>query len=143
MTSRTGLTYRARLVDGRCPECGGIPRDGGKLCSVCLLKKLCSVRLLKSRLRALREAGLSELEIERARISWAKFIGICDACWRQNSCGRWCFDHDHELLTFRGIIGENCNRAIGMVNEDPEVLRRLEKYLKKALRKPEAIREAK
>jgi recombination endonuclease VII len=117
--SRSGLLFQARRQKGLCPSCGDMPFEG-VYCSRCLLR---------SRLYLLKKSGLPEIEIAKAREAWAKFIGICDACWRRDSCGRWCFDHDHTTLTFRGIIGENCNRALGMAGDSPEVLRNLAKYL--------------
>src|SRR5258708_4306218 len=111
--------YNIRKLAGLCPQCGKIPQKG-KYCDDCLLY---------SRLKLLRRSGVSASEVDKARKAWGKFIGICDACWRHNSCGRWCFDHDHLTLKFRGIIGENCNRALGLVNDNPEILSRLRKYL--------------
>lgn len=38
-------------------------------------------------------------------------------------------DHDHETGLIRGLLCANCNRAIGMLNEDPNVLREAADYL--------------
>ena len=110
-----------RKAGGLCTQCGSTPQKG-MYCDDCLLA---------SRLKKLRRAGLSEIEIEKARLAWAKFTGVCDACWEPAACGRWCFDHDHETLTFRGIVGENCNRALGMARDSVAVLLRLAKYLER------------
>ncbi len=39
------------------------------------------------------------------------------------------FDHSHATGRARGWICDQCNRILGMVNDDPEVLRKLATYL--------------
>lgn len=43
-----------------------------------------------------------------------------------------CVDHCHETGKVRGILCNNCNRAIGLVKEDIEVLRNMINYLTEA-----------
>lgn len=54
-------------------------------------------------------------------------------------CGRWSLqalhlDHDHKSGAFRGWLCGNCNRAIGLVCDDPERLRKLAAYLEQFAR---------
>ena len=42
----------------------------------------------------------------------------------------WCLDHNHNTLEFRGWICNNCNIALGKLNDDPELLQRGITYLK-------------
>tara|TARA_A100001035_G_scaffold74190_2_gene56871 strand:+ start:2425 stop:2853 length:429 start_codon:yes stop_codon:yes gene_type:complete len=39
-------------------------------------------------------------------------------------------DHDHEKKMFRGWLCHNCNSALGMLRDNPDVIMRAYKYLK-------------
>jgi hypothetical protein len=52
----------------------------------------------------------------------------CQVC---GGNGRLCADHCYDTKQFRGWICNNCNSAIGFVQDDPKVLRKLVKYLEK------------
>lgn len=43
--------------------------------------------------------------------------------------GRFFVDHDHSTGAVRGLLCLRCNRAIGLLNDDPEVAERLARYL--------------
>lgn len=51
----------------------------------------------------------------------------CEIC---GSMGRICFDHDHKTGKFRGWICDRCNVALGMVNENSEILIAIANYIK-------------
>jgi len=51
----------------------------------------------------------------------------CEVCSRTNKKIHW--DHDHASGRFRGWICSACNIALGMVDDSPEILRKLIKYL--------------
>ena len=78
----------------------------------------------------LRKKGWSEVEIERANTAWVLFDGKCHGCGRTD-CGRRETDHDHATMMFRGILGSTCNRAIGILCDDPSRLRALADYLER------------
>ena len=42
---------------------------------------------------------------------------------------RACIDHDHETSKVREILCHNCNIALGLINDDIEVLKKMIKYL--------------
>ena len=42
----------------------------------------------------------------------------------------WCLDHNHTTLAYRGWICNNCNIAIGRLNDDPLIAERARDYLK-------------
>jgi hypothetical protein len=39
-------------------------------------------------------------------------------------------DHNHTTQEIRGLLCCRCNRVLGLVKEDPEILNRMQKYLK-------------
>jgi hypothetical protein len=53
--------------------------------------------------------------------------GACAVCDRH--FGVLHVDHNHVTKEIRGLLCGNCNRMLGMVREDPEVLRRAAEYL--------------
>jgi hypothetical protein len=44
--------------------------------------------------------------------------------------GRYCVDHDHVTGAVRGLLCLRCNRAIGLVEDDTAVLRKMITYLR-------------
>lgn len=62
----------------------------------------------------------------------ATIPSICEVC--SSSDRKIAFDHDHDTGDFRGWLCTNCNSALGLVNDDVEVLEKLIEYIKN--RKP-------
>lgn len=54
-------------------------------------------------------------------------IGECEVCGRSDV--RFCVDHDHETGKVRGLLCDYCNKALGMAQDSPEILRKLARYL--------------
>lgn len=55
----------------------------------------------------------------------------CWICWRTfGERLRPVIDHDHSTGKMRGILCGSCNVALGMVRDDPRVIRRMLKYLR-------------
>jgi len=110
-----------RLEAGMCKSCGARPpMSNSARCTYCLLYYA---------MWRFRRLGLSEDEIDRARIAFEGFDGFCQACGSKGFCGRWCFDHCHKTLKFRGIVGNRCNVILGMVEDNSDVLRKQANYL--------------
>jgi len=84
-------------------------------------------------LHRLRNAGVPEDEIKRAKLALIKFDGKCQICQSTDSktLGNFCLDHDHKTLKFRGIICGHCNSALGFVKDSLEVLRALITYIER------------
>lgn len=62
--------------------------------------------------------------------------GHCEVCGRAEASvsrngvrHKLAFDHDHVTMKFRGILCRACNTALGCVNDDPSLLRKLADYL--------------
>jgi hypothetical protein len=56
--------------------------------------------------------------------------GVCDACGSEFASTRDChIDHDHETEATRGTLCGGCNKALGMVGDDPDRLLALVAYL--------------
>ena len=71
------------------------------------------------------------LEQKEARIAAQDYR--CAVCGTTEPGGRgaWCTDHDHKTGILRDELCHNCNAALGMVKENPNVLQSLIEYLKK------------
>jgi hypothetical protein len=80
----------------------------------------------------LKKEGMTPREIVRALTALDNFNGICQCCGKKCS-KKWCVDHCHRTMKFRGIIGHSCNVALGFVRDDLKVLRKLAVYLGKKL----------
>lgn len=56
----------------------------------------------------------------------------CDICGRtgkQERHGKLCFDHNHITGQFRGMLCSRCNSAIGLLQDNPELIRKAAEYL--------------
>lgn len=57
--------------------------------------------------------------------------GVCAICLQECKSGRrLAVDHDHKTGAVRGLLCGSCNRAIGNLQDDPEVLQRALDYLR-------------
>lgn len=52
----------------------------------------------------------------------------CELCGRT---GRIVWDHNHDTGNFRGWLCYPCNTTLGVVGDDPEMLRSMAEYLEK------------
>jgi hypothetical protein len=56
--------------------------------------------------------------------------GVCKVCKRpQLGKGDFHVDHDHETGKIRGLLCHKCNVALGMVQDDIQILKKLINYL--------------
>jgi hypothetical protein len=84
-------------------------------------------RHFATRLR--RECGLS---IEQYDVLHEHQQGVCAICRRKCSntkMTRLCVDHDHNTNQIRGLLCNNCNRAIGLLQDNTDVLAAAIEYL--------------
>ena len=62
-----------------------------------------------------------------------RLIEHCQICGSTESRnGKLAIDHDHSTGEFRGMLCHKCNMAIGLLNDDVEVLSKAIDYLKQA-----------
>ena len=66
--------------------------------------------------------SMTNREIEAGR----KKPKNCEVC---DKTGRICFDHNHKTGKFRGWLCTKCNLILGLAGDDPELLKKLSKYL--------------
>ncbi len=53
---------------------------------------------------------------------------VCQLCKRG---GKICMDHCHDSSTFRGWLCDACNRGIGLLKDDPVLLRAAADYIER------------
>lgn len=56
--------------------------------------------------------------------------GLCVVCFGPPDIGQsLCVDHCHTTGRVRGLLCHNCNKALGLLKDDPERILRLATYL--------------
>lgn len=96
-----------------------IANNGNRRCPQCYAGHLATQRLKKY--------GISQSDYEALLNHQG---GVCAICNRTMQGSRdEVVDHDHKTGQVRGIIHGNCNIALGMLNDDPELLINAAKYL--------------
>lgn len=61
---------------------------------------------------------------------YKKQNGVCAICLQECKTRKsLSVDHDHETMVVRGLLCNRCNRAIGMLDEDPDILERAKEYI--------------
>jgi hypothetical protein len=86
-----------------------------------------SARYMQGNLRrALIDREITETDYQAMLI---KQHGTCAICSKPTGKRRLDIDHDHDTGKVRGLLCLNCNRAIGLFNEDPHRLVSAIEYL--------------
>lgn len=55
--------------------------------------------------------------------------GVCKICKQEEVGKRLAVDHDHTTLKVRGLLCEDCNRALGLLRESFDIALQLAKYV--------------
>lgn len=72
------------------------------------------------------------ITLETYNIMLESQSGVCAICGDTNSNGRaLAVDHDHETGQIRQLLCGNCNSAIGLLKDDPELVMKAALYLTK------------
>lgn len=75
--------------------------------------------------------GLSKEEYEAMLSSQTNLCAICKQTGRHIRFDKLCVDHDHSTGKVRGLLCGKCNSAIGLLADNPELLRAAADYLEK------------
>ena len=71
--------------------------------------------------------AISPIEFDRLLVAQQ---GLCGICGEENRSGhRLAVDHDHTTGRVRGLLCHRCNTAIGLLRDDPALLRAAIEYL--------------
>jgi hypothetical protein len=90
--------------------------------------RLNELRREKWRARRIRDYGLTAEDLERMLIEQG---GLCAIC-RRSPARRLCIDHCHATQRVRGLLCDNCNMALGLLDDDPDRLRAAIAYVLRA-----------
>lgn len=74
------------------------------------------------------EAFKQRRHAERVALAGRDKPDVCEIC---SEAGKIVFDHDHATDGFRGWICDRCNKTLGHVKDDPELLYKLAEYLER------------
>jgi hypothetical protein len=77
----------------------------------------------------LRMFGITVEDFERMANAQGGVCAICRRPQRAKNKRNLCVDHDHTSGRVRGLLCSQCNKAIGLFGESPEVLSRAIDYL--------------
>lgn len=106
------------------------PHWGKGMCYSCWRK---DYRINQNPLENSEVARLIGFTIEDYNRVFKEQNGLCALCRKPPKEGkRFDIDHDHKTMQFRGLLCNNCNRGIGHLKHDSEVLRRAATYLEYA-----------
>jgi|14_taG_2_1085336.scaffolds.fasta_scaffold00652_13 hypothetical protein len=79
-----------------------------------------------------RAYGISKEDYDKMYLSQNGLCAICDTHgFRMNEKVKngLCVDHDHETGEVRGLLCHNCNRALGLLQDDPKLIEKSLQYL--------------
>lgn len=75
------------------------------------------------------------ISIEQYKALLVEQGGGCALCGspdpRNRNVQHFCIDHDHQTKEVRGLLCYRCNRGIGLLQDDPEVLAKGVEYLRR------------
>lgn len=88
----------------------------------------------QERVRTLRQYGLTPAAYDSMLAGQGGVCAICRQAetridTRTGTAFVLAVDHDHETRVVRGLLCNRCNRAVGMLNDDPDLVQRAAVYL--------------
>lgn len=129
MARQRSIKPEAVDIQGTCVTCGEhpqAPRGGGKFkayCNKCITAKYHAGS--KGRDRHLsRNYGITDSDYQ---VMYADQSGCCQICRQHHDV--LCVDHCHSTGRVRGLLCNNCNRAIGLLGDSVSNLENAIKYL--------------
>ena len=96
------------------------------------LRKICmSCRSSRKRMKRLpRQFGISYQDLLMMKEDQDYKCAIC-GIHEENTTKKLAVDHDHKTNRVRGYLCNNCNRGIGLLKDDVEVMKRAIVYLER------------
>ncbi len=86
----------------------------------------------RRRFSRLKKYGLTPEEFDAILAAQRGRCAICRSKTpRSARNGTWCVDHDHVTGQVRGLLCTPCNRAVGMLQDDPDILAAALQYVRK------------
>lgn len=86
-----------------------------------------AVRRARERARLLMKYGLTEADFAKINESQCGRCAICDGPPIGKT--RLSVDHDHTSGQVRGLLCDNCNKALGCFQDNPEIIQNAIRYL--------------
>jgi len=147
---KIAAAHKARGIGGtptkRCPLCQetkdrlvefGVRKNGfsRSRCRKCEDKKTKEwmkanpekMRAINARITLFRLHGLTPKHYEKLSAAQNGMCAICSVC--PDPGKRLYIDHCHKTNRIRGLLCNRCNRAMGLFEDDPELLRKVIDYL--------------
>jgi hypothetical protein len=123
--------YARLRAAGLCITCRE-PNDqpNKALCSGCSLAL--SEKNRKKRPNLLYRYGITSDEYDQLLVDQGGVCAVCGLPETSNFKSRLSVDHNHETGRVRGLLCNTCNRALGLLRDNPEVLRNAASYLENA-----------
>lgn len=83
----------------------------------------------KSEQHLLRKYGITALKYKQMLIKQNNACAICKTKTPGGKNNKFVVDHNHKTEEVRGLLCDNCNKAIGLLNDSPELLISAKIYL--------------
>lgn len=124
-----------------------LDRTSGRICGYCgsafvstsLSRKYCSEDCARTA-KSLRESYRKyDIEMQEYRRLWLKQNGKCAICRQPERTERnnlLTIDHDHVSGHVRGLLCSHCNRAIGLLQDDPKIIAAAAAYVQRTRQIP-------
>ena len=138
----SGTWKKALSETFRCPACAqwkpnqDFPRNRSAVTGRAAYCKPCHNRIGRENREKLhgttrqfhlrRRYGVDAVEVEWMILRQG---GVCAVCGTGNPAH---VDHDHDTGKVRGVVCFNCNKGLGKLRDDPQLLRSAIRYLKKS-----------
>lgn len=101
--------------------------------------KYCSEKCLGRNAYYLKCYGITQREYNQMKIDRDQKCDICGeegfVIGKKGHTEKLCVDHDHKTGEVRGLLCQNCNRALGLLKDDTDRLLTAIKYLNNTNRK--------
>lgn len=103
--------------------------------SILYAKDMCHVHWLRGR-KLMSKYGITTAQYAALEDAQG---GVCAICkgdetrtnWRSSKSDALCVDHDHKTGKVRGLLCDNCNRALGLFRDDPVLLGRAVAFMER------------